>query len=85
MVGMMLRGFAVDRGSRTDVMKGGTTGDSIADTTTMEDHGLRSLQLQKTRECKWKEQCVNENVSQYFRTGKITEKEKVGVSRYRRQ
>ena len=82
---MMLRGFAEDSGTRTDVMEDGTTGVSIADTTTRQENELRSLQLQKTREREWKGQSVNDNVSQYFKTGKITEEEKVGVARYRRQ
>ena len=84
---MMLRGFAEGCDSRTDVMEGCTTGESIADTTTRQDHGLRSLQLQKTREREWKGQCqsVNDNVSLYFKTGKITEEENVGVTRHRRQ
>ena len=82
---MMLRGFAENRGSRNDVMEGGTTEASIADTTTRQETELRSLQLQKTRECEWKGQDVNDDVSQYFKAGKITEEEKVGVTRYRRQ
>ena len=82
---MMLRGFAEDRGSQTDVMEGGSTGESIADTTTGQDNELRSVQLQKTRECEWKGQSVNDNVLQYFKTGKITEEERVGVARFRRQ
>ena len=75
---MMLRGFSEDRGSRTDVREGGTARASIADTTTGQGNGIKSLQLQKMRECEWKGQNVN-NRSQCFKTGKITEGEKVGV------
>ena len=81
---MMLRGFSEDRGSRIDVGEGGTTRESIADTTTGQGNGFKSLQVQKMRECEWKGQSVND-ILQCFKTGKITEGEKVGVTRDRRQ
>ena len=62
---------------------GGTIGEGIADATAGQDNGLRSLQLQKTRECEWKGQSVND-LSQCFQTGKITEEEKAGFTPYRR-
>lgn len=81
---MVLRGFPEDRGSRIDVGEGGTSRKRIADTTRRQGNGFKSLQLEKMRECEWKGQSVND-VLQCFKAGKITEREKVGVTRDRRQ